>query len=297
MGDSCTRTPSILPPSTNLFSSVPAYGVTQLGLRSYPPGSFVPETSSTSFSLMRSDRPVYATASIRPSGPCQPSSAMAGPMFSYLRNPYPHIQADLAIFTDDSTQGWGAHMGDSQISGTWTRTERKLNINCLELKAVISALQHWAPGPPGYDRHGQFDSSFIYQQARRDSFPHLAPFDSRSFPLVRGSEHNSPGKAYSRLCERDSRPPISSESAHTDRVVPPPRDHETYLQALGKPEVDMFATVSNSHLHVSNSGAKSPSGGCSVSGLAGYMFQCTSFLHSPCSTKPFRSFDPLRRQR
>ena len=124
-------------------------------------------------------------------------------------------------------------MGDFQISGTWTRTERKLHINCLELKAVISALQHWAPGPPGYDRHGQFDSSFIYQQARKDSFPHLAPFDSRSFPLVRGSEHNSPGKVYSRLSERDSRPPISSESAHTDRVVPPPRDHETYLQALG----------------------------------------------------------------
>ena len=74
LGDSCTRTPSILPQSTNLFSSVPAYGVTQLGLRSYPPRSFVPETPSTSFSLIRSDGPVYATASIRPSGPCQPTS-------------------------------------------------------------------------------------------------------------------------------------------------------------------------------------------------------------------------------
>ena len=44
---------------------------------------------------------------------------------------------------DASTQGWGAHMGDSQISGDWTRTERKLNINCLELEAVNSALHHW----------------------------------------------------------------------------------------------------------------------------------------------------------
>ena len=66
LGDSCTRTSSILPPSTNLFSSVTAYGVTQLGLRSYPSGSFVPETSSTSFSLIRSDRPVYATAKLNP---------------------------------------------------------------------------------------------------------------------------------------------------------------------------------------------------------------------------------------
>ena len=51
----CSRTPSILPPNTNLFSSVPAYGVTQLSLRSYPSGSFVPKTPSTSFSLIRSD--------------------------------------------------------------------------------------------------------------------------------------------------------------------------------------------------------------------------------------------------
>ena len=81
LGDSCTRTPSILPQSTILFSSVPAYGVTQFGLRSYPSGLFVPETSPTSFSFITPDRPVYATVSIRPSGPCQPTSAMAGPMF------------------------------------------------------------------------------------------------------------------------------------------------------------------------------------------------------------------------
>ena len=107
---------------------------------------------------------------------------------------------------------------------------------------------------------------------------HLATFDSRSFPLVRGSEHNSPGKAYSRLSERDSRSPISSESAHTDRVVPPSRDRETYLQALGDTRsrhVCNSVELSPSSVHVSNSRATSTSGGCSVSGLQGrsmYMF-------------------------
>ena len=243
LGDSCTHTPSILPPCTILHSSVPANDVTQLGLRSYVSGWFVPETPSTSFSFVRSDRPVYTTASIRPSGPCQPSAALAGPTFSYLGNPSPHVSGRVHIFTDDSTQGWGAHMGDSQISGTWTHTDRKLHINCLELKAVIHA-----PGPPGYDRYGQFDSSFIYQQARRDPFPHLATFDSRTSPLVRGSEHNNLSKAYPTLSEHDSRPPISSKSANIDRVVPSPRNREKYLMVCGTPEVDMFATVSNSHL-------------------------------------------------
>ena len=111
LGDSCTRTPSILPSSTNLLSSVPAHGVTQLGLRSYPSGSFVPETSSTSFSLIRSDQPVYATASIRPSGPCQPSTALAGPTLSYLRNPYQHISGGLHNFYGRLYAGVGRSHG------------------------------------------------------------------------------------------------------------------------------------------------------------------------------------------
>ena len=91
LGDSCTCTPSILPQGTKFYPTVPAYGFTQLGLRSYPFGSFVPETPSTSFSFIRSDSPVYATASFRPLGPCQLTSAMAGPTFSYFRNPDPHF--------------------------------------------------------------------------------------------------------------------------------------------------------------------------------------------------------------
>ena len=134
------------------------------------------------------------------------------------------------------------------------------------------ALGPSAPGPPGFDRYGQFDSSFVYQKARRDPFPLLVTFDSRASPLVRGSEHISPSKTYSRLSELDSRPPISSESANIDRVEPPPRDHETYLRALGDTRsrhVCNPVELPPSLVHVSNSGATSPSGGYSVSGLAG----------------------------
>ena len=47
---------------------------------------------------------------------------------------------------------------------------------------------------------------------------------------------------------------------------------ERIFRVWGTPEVDMFANtveLPTSSVHVSNSGAKSPSGGCSVSGLAG----------------------------
>ena len=67
------------------------------------------------------------------------------PRFLTSGIPIRPFQADLTIFSDASRQGWGAHMGDSKISGTWTLTDRKLHMNCLEFKAVTHALQHWAP--------------------------------------------------------------------------------------------------------------------------------------------------------
>ena len=118
------------------------------------------------------------------------------------------FQAEFTIFTDASTQGCGAYMGDSQISGTWTPQDHKLHINCLELKAVggcPTSLGSSAPGPPGLDCYGQFDSSFIYQQARRDPFPYLAS-SSRSFYVVTSSRHSSRSKTHSGLSEHDSRP-------------------------------------------------------------------------------------------
>ena len=48
------------------------------------------------------------------------------------------FQAEFTIFTDAS------------ISSTWTLTDRKFHISCLELKAVVSALQHWAPVLQGH---------------------------------------------------------------------------------------------------------------------------------------------------
>ena len=219
-GDSRLHAPSILPQGTRLFSSVPSYGFTQLGLRSYPSGSFVPAPPSTSFS----------TAQIRPWGPCQPTAALAGPTFSYLRNPDPPVSGGYTIFTDASSQGWGAHMGDSKISGIWTRIDRKLHI---------------------------------------------------------------------RLHERDSRPPISSESVNTDRVVPAPRDRETHLQGLGDTRsrhVCDTVELPPSSVHVSSSGAKSPSGGCSVSGLAGEVDVHVSTF-PPAQQGHAEITVPLKRQR
>ena len=303
LGDSCLCTPSILPPCTILYSSVPAHGVTQLGLRSHPSGSTVPETPATSFPFVRSDRPVYTTVAIRPSGSCQPSMALAGPTFSYLRNPSPHVSGGVHTFYGLLHAGVGCSHGGFPDFGYLDPYRPQASHQLFGAQGGIScptALGSNAPGPPGYDRYGQFDSSFIYQQTRGDPFPHLVAVDRRASPLVRGSEHNSLSKTYTRLSERDSRPPISSEPANTDRVVPPPRDSGTYLQGLGHTRSrHVWDTVElpPSSVHVSNSRAKSPSVGCFVLGLAVEVNVHVCFPHSPCSTKSCRNFGTLRRRR
>ena len=235
----------------------------------------IPETPSTSFSLVRSDKPVYATAQIRPCGPCQPTAAMAGPTFSYLRNPDPPLSGGLHNLHGRLQSGLGRSHGGFQDFGYLDpyRPQAPHQLSGAQGGYLRpTALGSSASGPPGHDRHGQFDSGFIYQQAGRDSLHFPATLDCRAFPLARVTRHNSPGETHSRLPERDSRPPISSESANTDRVVPTSRDRETHLQVLGDTRsrhVCDTVELPPSSVHVSSSGAKSPSGGCSVSRLAG----------------------------
>ena len=64
------------------------HGFTQLGLRSHPIGLSTSEAAAMTLSFFRSDKPVYTTVSVRPIGPCQPTLALAGPVFSYFGNSY-----------------------------------------------------------------------------------------------------------------------------------------------------------------------------------------------------------------
>ena len=205
---------TLLPSSSVLSSSVPIYGLTQLGLRSYPSWSFVPETITTLFSFLRSDRPVYATASVRPVGPCQPTAAMAGPVFSYLRNPYPSVSGGIYDFYVRLHSGVGRPHGGFpnfrylDLSGP--RAPYQL-LGTQGGRGRPTSVGFSASGPPGQDSYGQFDG-FIYQQARRDPVPHLVTSSRGAFYVIIGSEHtcSSPSKTHSRLSEPDSRPPISS---------------------------------------------------------------------------------------
>ena len=53
-------------------------------------------------------------------------------------------QPEVELYTDASTEGWGAHVADLTASGTWSAEEKKLHINSLELEAVVLAVHTFA---------------------------------------------------------------------------------------------------------------------------------------------------------
>ena len=57
-----------------------------------------------------------------------------------LQYPSPCLQ----LYTDASLSGWGAHLGDQVVQGTWDASTARLHINNLELHAVFLALQHFS---------------------------------------------------------------------------------------------------------------------------------------------------------
>jgi hypothetical protein len=51
------------------------------------------------------------------------------------------FEATVHLFTDASTQGWGAHLGEKLMSGSWSQEDRNLHSNILEMKAVLLAVR------------------------------------------------------------------------------------------------------------------------------------------------------------
>ena len=161
------------------------------------------------------------------------------------------FQADRTIFSDASRQGWGAHMGDSKISGIWTLTDRKLHINCLEFKAVTLALHHWAPLLQGRQVMVATDNSTVVSYINKQGGTRSPTLLRLAVDLFLWLESQGiivqarhiPG-CLNVIAEHLSRPnqPIPTEWSLHPEIV------SRIFRVWGTPEVDMFVTLSNSHL-------------------------------------------------
>ena len=159
-------------------------------------------------------------------------------------------------------------MGDSQIAGVWTLSERELHINVLEIRAVILALHHWVAG-------------------------------SGSVSVATDSGHNSKSKTHCGLLKCDSRLVFSADPAHHNTVESPLRSRESDIQTVGNSSsghVCHSPQHASSPVHVSSSGASSTGNRCLVTGLAREVDVHVSTI-SLAQIKSFKSSGPPRRVR
>ena len=162
----------------------------------------------------------------------------------HIRNPIQPFQADFKIFTDASTQDWGAHMGDSQISGVFTRSEHKLHIHVRELKAIILALQHRISVLQGHHVMIATDNTTVvaYINKQGGTHSHTLLWLVVDLDIAIWARHIA--GCLNVIADRLSRPnkPITTErSLHPEAV-------NLIFKLWGTPVGDMFATVHNMHL-------------------------------------------------
>ena len=203
------------------------------------------------FSFSWSDKPVYTTASLKPISPCKPSQAMAQLVFSYIWYPYPAIPGRVYDFPDVSTQGWGAHMKDSPIWGKWTHSDLKLDINSLELKAVIIALHHWVTVLRGHQVMIATDNTTIVSYINKRGVTHSHTLLRLVVDLflwlqtqdIAIRDRHIPG-CLNVIADHLSQPnqPITTKKSLHPTIV------NRIFRTWGTPTVDMFATVHNRHL-------------------------------------------------
>ena len=164
-----------------------------------------------------------------------------------LHQPLP----DLRLFTDASSEGWGAHLLSHQTGGLWDSVQKRLHINVLELLAVRLALQHFLPLVQGQPVMVMTDNTTVVAQLRnqggmlsRPLYSHTAQLllwaDSHNVSLV---PRHIPGKL-NVIADRLSRrhQVLNSEWTLSLSVL-----HQVW-RLWGQLHVDMFATADNARL-------------------------------------------------
>ena len=134
------------------------------------------------------------------------------------------------------------------------------------------SLGYSITGPSRFDCCRQHHCCSLHQQTRWDPFPPPVAAGSGSVSVALDSGHNSKSQTHSGLPKCDSRPLVSAEPAHHDRVESPPRSRESDIQTVGNSssgQVCHSPQHASSPVHGSSSGASSTGDRCFVTGLAG----------------------------
>ena len=138
-----------------------------------------------------------------------------------LGQPLHPLKHALQIFTDASSEGWGAHLDDHTARGTWSLPESKFHINHLELKAVFLALKEFRTLVCNKTVLIATDNTTVVAYINKEGgmkSGSLCPTVENPV-LVHQTAGNPQGTSHPRPAERDSRQAIQTWPDHSNRVV------------------------------------------------------------------------------
>lgn len=151
------------------------------------------------------------------------------------------------IFTDASLNGWGAACGEARTHGWWSRNEKILHINSLELKAAFNGLRCFAADLHDCNVFLRIDNTTALAYINKFGsvqFPHLSDLSRQIwrwcedrniylFASYISSIDNSIADAESRRLEPDTEWSLSDEA------------FSRAARTFGPFEVDLFASACN----------------------------------------------------
>lgn len=180
-------------------------------------------------------------------------------------NPIRQDDYSLEIFSDASKKGWGVACGEETANGQWSAVESSKHINYLELLAAFLGLQTFAKELKDCQILMRIDNTTAISYINRMGgvrFPHLTEItkslwqwcEARKifvFASYISSKDNEIADAESRKTHPDTEWELKNEA------------YVKIEQALGKPEIDLFATRANKKCSTYVSWNRDP-GACAV---------------------------------
>ena len=165
--------------------------------------------------------------------------------------PFTQPDADVQLFSDASTQGWGAHLLHLRASGLWSPQETMLHINLLEMKAVHLGLQSFLEFCQGQTVLVMSDNSTVVSHIQRQGGTRSWTLCSQTLRLLQWCQAHDISLRSRFIPGR--RNVLADQLSRRSQILPaewslhPDVCHHLW-KVWGAPHIDLFATSLNHKL-------------------------------------------------
>ena len=223
---------------------------------------------------------VFQHPAFRPCSSCYPTQAVADPIVSHIRNPYLTFPGGVYHFHRCLDPGLGRPHGGFSDCGCMVPFRTRAPHQCTGAQGGNigpQSLGYSIAGPSCFDCFAADNTTVVaYINKQGGTHSHLLlrlVVDLFLWLQTQDiTQDITKSQTHSGLPKCDSRPLVSAEPAHHDRVESPPRSRESDIQTVGNSssgQVCHSPQHASSPVHGSSSGASSTGDRCFVTGLAG----------------------------